>query len=151
MGSRTYKPARASSPPRSPSASSKKRWRRRARCSRPSRWPRTCEMTVAVVDNYDSFTYNLVQYLGELGPELRVFRNDEVTVQELGAFDGIVISPGPGTPDDAGVSNEAIRNLSGKVPILGVCLGHQCLGQVFGGNVIRNAPSHGKRSWIRHD
>ena len=108
-------------------------------------------MGIAVVDNYDSFTYNLVQYLGELGVEPRVFRNDEVTVQELGAFDGIVISPGPGTPDDAGVSNDAIRELSGKVPILGVCLGHQCLGQVFGGRVVRNEPSHGKTSWIRHD
>jgi anthranilate synthase/aminodeoxychorismate synthase-like glutamine amidotransferase len=108
-------------------------------------------VTIAVVDNYDSFTYNLVQYLAELSSEPRVFRNDEVTVQELGEFDGIVISPGPGTPDDAGVSNDAIRELSGKVPILGVCLGHQCLGQVFGGRVVRNEPSHGKTSWIRHD
>ena len=108
-------------------------------------------MAIAVVDNYDSFTYNLVQYLGELGVEPRVFRNDEVTVKELGEFDGIVISPGPGTPEDAGVSNDAIRELSGKVPILGVCLGHQCLGQVFGGRVVRNEPSHGKTSWIRHD
>jgi anthranilate synthase/aminodeoxychorismate synthase-like glutamine amidotransferase len=106
---------------------------------------------IAMIDNYDSFTYNLVQYMAELGAEPQVFRNDEVTVDELAKFDGIVISPGPGTPDDSGVSMDAIRNLSGKVPILGVCLGHQCLGQVFGGNVIRNEPSHGKTSWIRHD
>ncbi|MGH7762286.1 MAG: anthranilate synthase component II [Candidatus Dormibacteraceae bacterium] len=106
---------------------------------------------IAVVDNYDSFTYNLVQYLAELASEPKVFRNDEVTVEELGAFDGIVISPGPGTPEDAGVSTAAIRELSGKVPILGVCLGHQCLGQAFGGRVVRNEPAHGKTSWIRHD
>jgi anthranilate synthase/aminodeoxychorismate synthase-like glutamine amidotransferase len=108
-------------------------------------------MSLAMIDNYDSFTYNLVQYLAELGAEPAVFRNDEVTVAELAKFDGIVISPGPGTPDDAGVSMDAIRELSGKVAILGVCLGHQCLGQVFGGKVIRNEPSHGKTSWIRHD
>src|SRR5258708_11792825 len=106
---------------------------------------------IAVVDNYDSFTYNLVQYLAELGPEPMVFRNDEVTVDELGAFDGIVIAPGSGTPADAGVSTAAIRELSGKVPILGVCLGHQCLGEAFGGHVVRNEPAHGKTSWIRHD
>src|SRR5258708_12929373 len=106
---------------------------------------------IAVVDNYDSFTYNLVQYLAELGPETKVFRNDEVTVDELGAFDGVVISPGPGTPDDAGVSTEAIRELSGKVPILGVCLRHQCMGQAFGGRVVRNEPAHGKTSRITHD
>ena len=106
---------------------------------------------IAVVDNYDSFTYNLVQYLAELGAEPRVFRNDEVTVDELGQFDGVVVSPGPGTPDDAGVSTQAIRELTGKVAILGVCLGHQCLGQAFGGRVVRNEPAHGKTSWIRHD
>jgi anthranilate synthase/aminodeoxychorismate synthase-like glutamine amidotransferase len=108
-------------------------------------------MSLAMIDNYDSFTYNLVQYLAELGAEPEVFRNDEVTVAELAKFDGIVISPGPGTPDDSGVSMDAIRELSGKVAILGVCLGHQCLGQAFGGKVIRNEPSHGKTSWIRHD
>jgi len=108
-------------------------------------------MQLAMVDNYDSFTYNLVQYLAELGAEPVVFRNDDVTVDELAKFDGIVISPGPGTPDDAGISNEAIRALSGKVAILGVCLGHQCIGQVFGGDVVRNEPSHGKTSWIHHD
>jgi anthranilate synthase/aminodeoxychorismate synthase-like glutamine amidotransferase len=108
-------------------------------------------MTLALIDNYDSFTYNLMQYLAEFGAEPKVFRNDEVTIEELSQFDGIVISPGPGTPDDAGISTEAIRALSGKVAILGVCLGHQCLGQAFGGNVIRNEPAHGKTSWIRHD
>jgi anthranilate synthase/aminodeoxychorismate synthase-like glutamine amidotransferase len=108
-------------------------------------------MSLALIDNYDSFTYNLVQYMAELGGEPEVFRNDEVTVDELSRFDGIVISPGPGRPEDAGVSNQAIRELSGKVPILGVCLGHQCIGQVFGGRVARNEPAHGKTSWIRHD
>jgi anthranilate synthase/aminodeoxychorismate synthase-like glutamine amidotransferase len=108
-------------------------------------------MNLAMVDNYDSFTYNLVQYLAELGAEPRVFRNDQVTVRELAAFDGIVISPGPGTPSDAGVSTEVIRELTGEVAILGVCLGHQCLGEAFGGRVVRNEPAHGKTSWIRHD
>ncbi len=108
-------------------------------------------MSIAMIDNYDSFTYNLVQYMAELGAEPTVFRNDEVNVDELARFEGIVISPGPGTPDDSGVSMDAIRQLSGKVAILGVCLGHQCLGQAFGGRVIRNEPSHGKTSWIRHD
>ncbi len=108
-------------------------------------------MQLAMVDNYDSFTYNLVQYMAELGAEPTVFRNDGVTVDELAKFDGIVISPGPGRPEEAGVSTEAIRALSGRVAILGVCLGHQCLGEAFGGRVIRNEPAHGKTSWIRHD
>ena len=106
---------------------------------------------VAVVDNYDSFTYNLVQYLAEMGAAPQVFRNDEVTVEQLSGFDGVVISPGPGAPPDAGVSTAAIRELTGRVAILGVCLGHQCLGEAFGGRVVRNEPSHGKTSWIRHD
>ena len=106
---------------------------------------------LAVVDNYDSFTYNLVQYLAELGAESDVFRNDAVTVGDLGAYAGVVISPGPGTPADAGVSTAAIRAISGKTPILGVCLGHQCLGEAFGGRAVRNEPAHGKTSWIRHD
>jgi len=106
---------------------------------------------LAMIDNYDSFTYNLVQYMAELGAEPEVFRNDEVTVVELSKFDGIVISPGPGRPEEAGVSTETIRELSGKVAILGVCLGNQCLGEAFGGRVVRNEPAHGKTSWIRHD
>ena len=106
---------------------------------------------LAMIDNYDSFTYNLVQYMAELGAEPDVFRNDEVTVDELSQFDGIVISPGPGRPEEAGVSTETIRELSGKVAILGVCLGNQCLGEAFGGRVVRNEPAHGKTSWIRHD
>ena len=111
----------------------------------------TPDPKLAVIDNYDSFTYNLVQYLGELGVEPVVYRNDEVKVADLAGYDGIVISPGPGTPEEAGISTQAIRELSGKVAILGVCLGHQCLGQAFGGKVVRNEPSHGKTSWIRHD
>jgi anthranilate synthase/aminodeoxychorismate synthase-like glutamine amidotransferase len=106
---------------------------------------------VAVIDNYDSFTYNLVQYLSELGARPRVFRNDAVTVHELAAHQALVISPGPGAPAEAGVSVEAIRRLSGRLPILGVCLGHQALGEAFGGRVVRNPPVHGKTSQIRHD
>jgi anthranilate synthase/aminodeoxychorismate synthase-like glutamine amidotransferase len=108
---------------------------------------------IAVIDNYDSFTYNLVQYLGELGAEVCVYRNDAITVEELGALDPshIVISPGPGTPDDAGISRDVIRELGAQRPILGVCLGHQCIGEVFGGHVVR-APRlmHGKTSPIHH-
>jgi anthranilate synthase/aminodeoxychorismate synthase-like glutamine amidotransferase len=103
------------------------------------------------VDNYDSFTYNLVQYLAELGARPAVYRNDEVTPQELGEHDALVVSPGPGGPADAGVSVAAIRALSGKMPILGVCLGHQCLAEAFGGRVVRGQPVHGKTAWIRHD
>jgi len=106
-----------------------------------------------VIDNYDSFVYNLVQYLGELGAEPMVHRNDELTLEQIIALDpdAVLISPGPGTPDDAGVSNDVIRALGGKVPVLGVCLGHQCIGQVYGGEVVR-APQvmHGKTSLIRH-
>jgi anthranilate synthase component 2 len=108
---------------------------------------------VLVIDNYDSFVYNLVQYLGELGAEPLVHRNDELSIEQIIALDpdAVLISPGPGTPDDAGVSNEVIRALGGKVPVLGVCLGHQCIGQVYGGEVVR-APEvmHGKTSLIRH-
>ncbi|MGE5188561.1 MAG: bifunctional anthranilate synthase component II/anthranilate phosphoribosyltransferase [Gemmatimonadota bacterium] len=109
---------------------------------------------IAVIDNYDSFTYNLVQYLCELGAEVRVFRNDRISAGELAAMgpEGLVISPGPGGPDDAGISLEAIRALSDRVPILGVCLGHQCIGQAFGGKVVRaRALMHGKTSRIRHN
>ena len=108
-----------------------------------------------VIDNYDSFTYNLVQYLGELGETVEVRRNDEVTVDEIETNlrpERIVISPGPGTPDGAGVSLDVIDRFAGKIPLLGVCLGHQAIGQAFGGRVIR-APElmHGKASEVRHD
>src|SRR6266536_4292472 len=108
-----------------------------------------------VIDNYDSFTYNLVQYLGELGERVEVRRNDEVTVEEIASRlkpARIVISPGPGTPDQAGVSMKVIEYFAGRIPVLGVCLGHQATGQVFGGRVAR-APRifHGKSSAVRHD
>jgi len=109
---------------------------------------------IVVIDNYDSFTYNLVQYLGELGAELKVFRNDKVTVREIEGLKprAIVISPGPCTPKEAGISKDVIRHFSGKVPVLGVCLGHQCLGEVFGGRVVRaRRLMHGKTSMIYHD
>ncbi|MDQ4097221.1 MAG: aminodeoxychorismate/anthranilate synthase component II [Actinomycetota bacterium] len=108
---------------------------------------------VLVIDNYDSFVYNLVQYLGELGARPEVHRHDELTVDEVAAArpDAILISPGPGRPEDAGVSNDVIEQLAGRIPILGVCLGHQCIGQVFGGQVVR-APTivHGKTSVVHH-
>jgi anthranilate synthase/aminodeoxychorismate synthase-like glutamine amidotransferase len=106
---------------------------------------------VAVIDNYDSFTYNLVQYLAELGAEPVVFRNDEVAVEALRDFDALVVSPGPGTPADAGISVEAIRALTGVMPVLGVCLGNQALAEAFGGKVVRHQPVHGKTSQVRHD
>jgi anthranilate synthase/aminodeoxychorismate synthase-like glutamine amidotransferase len=106
-----------------------------------------------VIDNYDSFTYNLVQYFGELGQEIEVFRNDQVTIEEMRALqpDHIVISPGPGNPDDGGISNEVLREFGATTPILGVWLGHQCMGQVYGGKVVR-APRlmHGKSSSVYH-
>jgi anthranilate synthase component 2 len=109
---------------------------------------------IVVIDNYDSFTYNLVQYLGELGAKLRVFRNDKVTVREIEKLKPrrIVVSPGPCTPKEAGISMEVIAHFSGKIPVLGVCLGHQCLGEIFGGNVVRAGRlMHGKTSMIYHD
>jgi anthranilate synthase/aminodeoxychorismate synthase-like glutamine amidotransferase len=106
---------------------------------------------VAVIDNYDSFTYNLVQYLAELGAEPVVFRNDAVAVEALRDFDALVVSPGPGMPADAGISVEAIRELTGAMPVLGVCLGHQALAEAFGGRVVRHQPVHGKTSPVRHD
>jgi anthranilate synthase/aminodeoxychorismate synthase-like glutamine amidotransferase len=109
---------------------------------------------VVVIDNYDSFTYNLVQYLGELGAEIRVVRNDEVSVEEVAAARPrhIVISPGPGRPEQAGITMDVIRHLGRTVPTLGVCLGHQAIGAVFGGRVVRAAvPMHGKTSTIEHD
>ncbi|ADI66112.1 anthranilate synthase component II [Trichormus azollae] len=114
---------------------------------------------IIVIDNYDSFTYNLVQYLGELAadlpntPELKVFRNDKITVDEIRAFnpDAVVISPGPGRPEDAGISLDVIVKLGSSLPILGVCLGHQSIGQVFGGKIV-SAPElmHGKTSLVSH-
>ena len=106
---------------------------------------------LAVIDNFDSFTYNLVQLLGELGAQVRVFRNNQVELGELRGHDGLVISPGPGTPNDAGISLDAITALSGTLPILGVCLGHQAIGQAFGASVVRTAPVHGKSAYVRHD
>jgi len=108
-------------------------------------------LRVAVIDNYDSFTYNLVQYLGELGARTRTYRNDAVTLDELADHDALVISPGPGTPSAAGISLEAIGELSGKLPILGVCLGHQVIAQAFGGSVVRGEPVHGKTALVSHD
>ncbi len=109
---------------------------------------------IAVIDNYDSFTYNLVQYLGALGAEIEVYRNDAISVEALGARrpQAIVISPGPCTPKEAGISVEALRRLGRDVPMLGVCLGHQALGEAFGGRVVRApVPVHGKTSMIHHD
>ena len=107
-----------------------------------------------MIDNYDSFTYNLVQYFGELGQDLKVYRNNKITIPEIEKMhpDRIVVSPGPCTPKEAGVSIDVIKHFAGKIPILGVCLGHQSIGEAFGGDVIR-APylMHGKTSMIRHD
>lgn len=107
-----------------------------------------------MIDNYDSFTYNLVQYLGELGEELQVFRNDKIKIKEIEQLkpSRIVISPGPGTPKDAGISKEVVKKFASKIPILGVCLGEQTIGEVFGGNVVRaDKLMHGKTSEIHHD
>ncbi|MFZ4483342.1 MAG: anthranilate synthase component II [Chthoniobacterales bacterium] len=108
---------------------------------------------ILVLDNYDSFTYNLVQYFGELGADLRVVRNDQITVAEIEelAPERIIISPGPCTPHEAGISNEVIRTFGARRPILGVCLGHQCIGEVYGGEVVRaDRLMHGKTSPIFH-
>lgn len=109
---------------------------------------------ILVIDNYDSFTYNLVQYLGEMGQEIRVLRNDAVTLDKIEEIspDRIVISPGPCTPKEAGISVELIRAFAGRAPILGVCLGHQCIGYAFGGEIVRaDRLMHGKTSFIYHD
>ena len=106
-----------------------------------------------MIDNYDSFTYNLVQYLGELGEDVRVFRNDEISVAEVAGMkpERIVLSPGPGTPNEAGITLSLIAELAGKVPMLGVCLGHQAIGQAYGGQVVRaRQVMHGKTSQIEH-
>jgi anthranilate synthase component 2 len=108
---------------------------------------------IAIIDNYDSFTYNLVQYFGELGAPVQVFRNDAISVWQLQALhpSHIVISPGPGDPSDAGISNQVIRELGPRTPLLGVCLGHQCIGEVFGGQVVgAGRLMHGKTSQIHH-
>lgn len=108
---------------------------------------------IIVIDNYDSFVYNLVQYLGELGEEIEVYRNDAISLEEIGGKrpKAIVISPGPGRPPDAGISNSVIERFAGSVPILGVCLGHQCLGEVFGAKIVRaRYLMHGKTSLIYH-
>jgi anthranilate synthase/aminodeoxychorismate synthase-like glutamine amidotransferase len=122
--------------------------------SRPVRYPPGVGARVLVIDNYDSFVYNLVQYLGELGAEPIVHRHDAVTLDEMRALepDAVLISPGPGRPEDAGLSNDAIRDFGERgVPVLGVCLGHQCIGQVFGGQVVRaERVMHGKTSEVRH-
>jgi len=106
-----------------------------------------------MIDNYDSFTYNLVQYFGELGEEIQVFRNDKISIPEIEKLDPevLVISPGPGTPQDAGISLDVIQHFAGKIPLLGVCLGHQCIGESFGGKIV-SAPTlmHGKTSSIHH-
>ena len=108
---------------------------------------------ILVLDNYDSFVFNLVQYLGELGAEPMVHRADALTLEQIDALapDGVLISPGPGRPEDAGLSNEVISHFAGRVPVFGVCLGHQCIGQIYGGDVVR-APEimHGKTSLIEH-
>jgi anthranilate synthase/aminodeoxychorismate synthase-like glutamine amidotransferase len=109
---------------------------------------------ILVLDNYDSFTYNLVQYFGELGAELVVRRNDRTTIDEVEELrpEKICISPGPGTPDEAGISNDLIRHFGPRIPVLGVCLGHQCIGQVYGGEVVRaERLMHGKTSPILHE
>lgn len=112
------------------------------------------ENMLLVIDNYDSFTYNLVQYLGELGAKIKVVRNDKAAIADIRRWRPgyIVISPGPGRPDSAGISKEVIKEFSGKIPVLGVCLGHQCIGEVFGGKIIRAGRlMHGKISRIYHN
>ena len=111
----------------------------------------TAGTRVAVLDNYDSFTYNLVQYLAELGAEIATFRNDEVAPDDLAGYGALVISPGPGVPARAGISEAAIRALTGRLPILGVCLGHQALAEVLGGRIVRHDPVHGKAALVHHD
>ncbi|MBC8014746.1 MAG: aminodeoxychorismate/anthranilate synthase component II [Sporomusaceae bacterium] len=108
---------------------------------------------ILIIDNYDSFTYNVYQYVANLGYEVQVVRNDQITLPEIeaGGYEAIIISPGPGTPDDAGISKAAIEQFAGKVPILGICLGHQAIGEVFGGRVVRAPePVHGKVCEIQH-
>jgi anthranilate synthase/aminodeoxychorismate synthase-like glutamine amidotransferase len=117
-------------------------------------WGKLISVMVFVLDNYDSFTYNLVQYLGELGAEVVVRRNDQLTVPEVGAMhpERILLSPGPCTPQEAGISIDLVRHFAGKVPVLGVCLGHQAIGAAFGGEIVRASKlMHGKTSEVQHD
>src|SRR3954451_3816543 len=158
MVAHTCRRAAAPSPTPSPPTSSRSPKRRRAACCARWSWrwssPTGRDVKVLAVDNYDSFTYNLVQYLGELGADLHVVRNDRATVDELldGGYDRVVVSPGPCTPNEAGVSVDVMRRFpEAGVPTLGVCLGHQSLAQAFGGRVIRHVPVHGKTSEIEHD
>src|SRR5690349_3157062 len=132
--------------------------RRRCDASRKSRAARCArigdKIMILVIDNYDSFTYNLVQFLGEMGADLQVIRNDQTTLADIQAMQPthIVISPGPGTPDDGGVSLDVLKQMGATTPILGVCLGHQCIGQAYGGVVHRAAHlMHGKTSMIYHN
>jgi anthranilate synthase component 2 len=109
---------------------------------------------ILIIDNYDSFTYNVYQYVASLGYEVQVIRNDQITVEEIrdGGYEAIIISPGPGTPDEAGISKAVIEAFAGKVPMLGICLGHQAIGEVFGGRVVRApVPVHGKVSSVQHN
>lgn len=109
---------------------------------------------IVIIDNYDSFTYNLYQYIGEINPDVKVFRNDAITIEELMKMDikHIIISPGPGFPSDSGISKNVIKKLGKDIPILGVCLGHQAIGEVFGGKIVHaNKMIHGKTSMIKHN
>ncbi len=109
---------------------------------------------ILIIDNYDSFTYNVYQYVAKLGYEVHVVRNDQITLPEIkeGGYEAIIISPGPGTPDEAGISKAAIKEFAGKIPIFGICLGHQAIGEVFGGQVVRAPePVHGKVSFLHHN
>lgn len=110
-------------------------------------------MVVLIIDNYDSFVYNVAQYVGQTGAEPAVYRNDSISVDDIERMSPshIIISPGPKTPLDAGISNDVVRSFAGKIPILGVCLGHQCIGHVYGGLIERTRPVHGKSSLIYHD
>src|SRR5262245_28982748 len=148
------KPGRATRASGNGKKAARARAREDARRAGPPAEPRGTRLPILVIDNYDSFTYNLVQYLGALGAEIEVHRNDAVTPAQIEKMHprGIVISPGPGGPQDAGISVEVIRRMSGHVPILGVCLGHQALGYAYGGRVVRaDQVMHGKTSRIIHD
>ena len=164
---RDHRPVKKSSTPRATASAQRTPARREAGRAARSQKPRATKApaarrapapgaparTVVVIDNYDSFTYNLVQYLGALGAQVAVFRNDAVTLGQLEKLRprGIVVSPGPGTPKDAGISIDVIKRFSGHVPILGVCLGHQAIGAAFGGRVVRaDQVMHGKTSRIIH-